>query len=118
MILLCVLFFIHGIGQGFTDLGGTNVLLTLWGEHVAAPLNTVRLGYGIGAILVNLFVRPFLSQSIPSVNTIDTQASNDSNIFIPYFITSGLCVLIAIGYIFFYVRQLKDLQKKKKLEEV
>ncbi len=62
LTLLCGLFFIHGIGQGLTDLGGTNVLLTMWGENAAAPLNIVQLGYGIGAVFINLLVRPFFNR--------------------------------------------------------
>jgi hypothetical protein len=32
----------------------------MWSASAAAPLNTAHLGYGIGAVFVNLFVRLFL----------------------------------------------------------
>ncbi|CAF0927362.1 unnamed protein product [Didymodactylos carnosus] len=61
--LLSILFFFQGLAQGMTDLGGNNLLLTMWGDHAAAPLNCVHLGYGFGAIFCNLLVRPFLGSS-------------------------------------------------------
>ncbi len=79
LILLCALFFFQGLGQGFTDLGGMNVLLTMWGANAAAPLNIVQLGYGLGAIFVNLLVRPFLGNKITSINPIDDGGIDSSN---------------------------------------
>ena len=35
-------------------------MLSMWGDHVAAPLNVVHLGYGFGAVFANLLVKPFL----------------------------------------------------------
>lgn len=92
LIVLCVVCFLLGIGHGLTDLGGTKLLFSMWGMNSAAPLNIVRLGYGIGAILMNLFVQPFLPQS---------------NLFVPYLITAILCFAIAIGYLIFYVREVQ-----------
>lgn len=125
LIFLCVLFFIQGMAQGLTDLGGTNLLLTMWGANAAAPLNTAHLGYGIGAVLVNLLVRPFLTkkhsvdQSL--VNTTLTSADGkeeNSNIVIPYSITAILCGLLAAAHIFFYIKALKSERERLEVRQV
>ena len=54
LVHICVLFFVQGASQGLTDLSGTNVLLTMWTDHAAAPLSCAHLGYGIGAVFVNV----------------------------------------------------------------
>jgi fucose permease len=103
-------------------LGGTNLLLTMWGGNAAAPLNTVHLGYGIGAVLVNFLVRPFITEKVLSdddpVDSSTLSSVNEitakSNIFVPYTITAVLCVLIAVGHIFYYIREL--IPQKQKLE--
>jgi hypothetical protein len=41
-----------------------------------------------------------------------------ANIFIPYTITAVLCVLIAVGHIFFYIRALKTRKEKVDVKEV
>jgi fucose permease len=101
----------------------------MWGVNAAAPLNTAHLGYGIGAVLVNLLVRPFLTKNIPSINAADNQVVNstltsintikeNSNIFIPYTIVAVLCALIAGGHIFFYLRELKSQRQKLEVRQV
>ncbi|UJR20184.1 hypothetical protein I4U23_023316 [Adineta vaga] len=122
-IIMCILFFFQGAAQGLTDLGGTNILLTTWGVHAAAPLNTAHLGYGIGAVFVNLIVRPFLTQDVSVVSGASNEIINStslstnlvhrySNIVIPYIITGALCSLIAAGHLFFYIRELKFQRQK------
>jgi fucose permease len=86
----------------------------MWGMNAAAPLNTVQLGYGIGAVLVNLLVRPFLVQRVSSINMIEKKP----NIFIPYTITAVLCILTAVGHIFFYIRELKTQREKLDVRQV
>ncbi|UJR16772.1 hypothetical protein I4U23_003672 [Adineta vaga] len=105
LFVICGLFFIHGIGQGLIDLCGTNVLLAMWGTNAAAPLNIVQLGYGIGAIFVNLLIRPFVN-------------STRTNIVIPYSITASLCILMAIGFVFFYIQALKNSKEKLVVQQV
>ena len=75
----------------------------MWGVNAAAPLNLVHLGYGLGAIFVNLLVRPFISQNVLPVNV-----TNNKIIIVPYSITAILCFLIAIGHIFFYIAELRN----------
>ncbi|UJR20194.1 hypothetical protein I4U23_023326 [Adineta vaga] len=100
LILMYVLFFIQGIAQSLTDLGGMNILLTMWNDKAAAPLNMTQLGYGIGAILVNLLVRSFLVDKSSSINI--------TAMIIPYSITAALCFLVAIGHALFYIRKLRN----------
>lgn len=87
------------------SIGGNNVLLTMWNVNVAAPLSVAHVGYGVGAMSINLLVRPFLTTEIKA------------NIFIPYSITTVLCVLIAVGHIFFYYRTLKTRQQTSVVQQ-
>ncbi|CAF1925144.1 unnamed protein product [Rotaria magnacalcarata] len=112
LIVMCILFLIQGTAQGLTDLGGTNILLTMWGSNAAAPLNTAHLGYGIGAVFVNLLVRPFLTQK--NVNL----TPNSSSLFIPYSITALLCFLLAIGHLFFYIKEQKNHREILQVQQI
>ena len=80
----------------------------MWGMNVAAPLNGVLLGYGIGAVVVNLLVRPFLTK---------TNSSQSSNILVPYIVTAVLCGLIALGHVCFYCRTLKSRRRTLEVHE-
>lgn len=80
----------------------------MWHVNVAAPLNGVLLGYGVGAVVVNLFVRPFLTK---------TNSSQSSNILVPYIITAALCVFIAVGHVCFYCRTLKSRRRTLEVHE-
>jgi fucose permease len=111
------------------SIGGNNLLLTMWGPNAAAPLNIVHLGYGIGAVLVNLLVRPFLTKNVLEINIADNKSQNltlssvyaskvNKNLFLPYSITATLCVLIAAGHIFFYIRELKSQRVKLQVRQV
>ncbi|CAF3586079.1 unnamed protein product [Rotaria sp. Silwood1] len=123
LVLMCVLFFIQGLSKSFTDLGGNNLLLRMWDVNAAAPLSTVHFGYPIGAVVVNLFVRPFITQNVLPINVTNNNRINstlslinarklNSNIVIPYSITAILCFLIALGHIFFYVSKLRNRREK------
>jgi hypothetical protein len=101
----------------------------MWGVNAAAPLNTAHLGYGIGAVFVNLLVRPFLTKKALSTSvthdplgnsssTSDNVTKANANIFIPYSITAALCVLIAAGHIFFYIQALKTRKDKLEVQQV
>lgn len=91
----------------------------MWAENAAAPLNTAHLGYGIGAVFVNLLVRSFISQNKSSINNKnETLVNEKSNIFIPYSITSILCFLIAVGHLFFYIKERKTQREKLEIQEV
>ncbi|CAF3646057.1 unnamed protein product [Rotaria sp. Silwood1] len=108
LIILAIVFFFQGVSQGITDLGGTSLLLTMWGDNVAAPLNVVHLGYGFGAVFANLFVRPYLGEDIKINETLNNSTillEDKSNILIPYSITSSLCLLISIGHFIFSIRE-------------
>ncbi|CAF1334932.1 unnamed protein product [Rotaria sordida] len=109
LIILSIVFFFQGISQGVSDLGGTSLMLTMWGDNVAAPLNIVHLGYGFGAVFANLLVLPFLGEDI--TNNLPSNSSkvfiekDESNILVPYSITAFLCLIIAIGHLIFSIRE-------------
>jgi hypothetical protein len=98
-------------------IGGTNLLLTMWGVHAATALSTAHFGYGIGAIFVNLLVRPFLTEKTLSIGITNNQGI-DSSIFIPYSITAGLCILTAVGHLVFYIRELRNQRQKLQIQQV
>ena len=83
----------------------------MWGDHAAAPLNAVHLGYGFGAVFANLLVGPFLNKNeiLSSDSTLTSTAvvvtRSLGNISVPYRITAGLCLLIAIGHLIFSIRE-------------
>ncbi len=101
----------------------------MWGANAAAPLNTAHLGYGIGAVFVNLLVRPFISKNVLPINVANNTGINSTlsmidatkvnpNIIIPYSITAILCFLIAVGHIFFYVSELRNRRQKLQVQQV
>jgi len=83
-------------------------------------LNIVQLGYSLGAIFVNLIVRPFLGKKINSINPNDDEGidlynngtTTESDIVVPYSITAGFCALMAIVYVYYYIHELKKSKTK------
>lgn len=95
----------------------------MWKSNAAAPLNMVHFGYGFGAIFANLIVRPFLRNRNPSINatasstinsTLSTSVSEplDADIRPPYLIAAGLCLIIGVGHVMFFIRERNNNQKK------
>ena len=77
----------------------------MWGSHAAAPLNSVHLGYGLGAILINLLVRPYITKQGVSID--------NQNIVVPYSVTATLCFIIALGHLAFYISKLRNRQDRR-----
>ncbi|CAF1050968.1 unnamed protein product [Rotaria sordida] len=82
----------------------------MWDDHASTPLNTVHLGYGIGAALADILVAQFLGEgqvelSNSNINsTMGTFSfSSSTNIKIPYSIAASLCLLITIGHMIFAI---------------
>jgi fucose permease len=101
----------------------------MWGVNAAAPLNSVHLGYGLGAVFTNLLVRPFITEKVLSIDGTNNEGINSTlsmgnltkvnpNIVIPYSITAILCFLIAVGHIFFYVSELRNRRQKLQVQQV
>jgi hypothetical protein len=82
----------------------------MWDNRAAVPLNLVILGYGFGAILANLLVRPFLNNNPHMNSTVSIPLNSD--IRVPYFITAALSLVIGIGHFIFFLRG-----KNAKVEE-
>ncbi|CAF1559444.1 unnamed protein product [Adineta ricciae] len=126
MVLMTGLFFLQGITYGLTDLCATHILLTMWNLYFAAPFSAARAGVGMGGVFVYLFIYPFLTKQAASHNDTNVSGINSTltvvsatksaqfNINIPYFITGGLCALIALGHLFFASREAKN--KRERLE--
>ncbi|CAM4805908.1 unnamed protein product [Rotaria magnacalcarata] len=110
LLVLSVLFFCHGIAQGFTDNAGTSLILSMWGDYASTPLNTVHLGFGIGAALVNILVGQFLGEGqldLSNLNLNSTMQNLSSlastNIKTPYSIAASLCLVVSIGHLIFTI---------------
>ncbi|UJR17183.1 hypothetical protein I4U23_004079 [Adineta vaga] len=110
-ILMCAISFAQGLSKGFTDLGGNNLVLNMWGVYAAAPLNAVHLGYGLGALLANLLIRPFITHT-KSSSTSEWKINRD--IIIPYSITAIMCFFIAVGHLLLYILEFR--KRRQKLE--
>ena len=121
---MCFLFFIQGSSQGLTDLGGTNVLLTMWKDFASSPLSCTHLGYGIGAFLLNLFIRPFILQDKPdsmknfNETQFDSNGKSSRSIVIPYSFVSILCFIISIGHLTFYIQKRRTHRERVLVQQV
>ena len=103
------------------SLGANTVLLTMWGANAAAPLLTVHLGYGLGAVIVNLLVGSFLTETVSTIDSTEapnTVTETRANLFIPYTVTAVCCTLIALGHIFFHIRGLTTRKETLEVREV
>ena len=86
-------------------------MLTMWKEHVSAPLNFVHLGFGFGAVFANFLVKPYLQDehrhfsTDVSLSTLDSSLIYRSNLSVPYNVTSILCLMIGIGHLLIYIRE-------------
>ncbi len=93
-------------------LGGTSLMLQMWGDDVAAPLNLVHLGFGFGAMIANFLVKPFLGEGKKirqsNNNQLTTIENEISNIKIPYSIISFLCLIICICHLIFSIREYRN----------
>ncbi|CAF4378853.1 unnamed protein product [Rotaria sp. Silwood2] len=149
LLLMCVLSFTQGLSKSLTDLdkstflnfllqqvkseyiflGANNLLLRMWGDNAAAPLNSVHLECGLGAVFVNLLVRPFITQKVLSINVTNHEGVYSTSsilnatkvnpsIVIPYSITEILCFLTAVGHIFFYIPELRKRRQKLQVQQV
>jgi len=86
---------------------GTDLLFKMWQDRVAAPLNMVHFGYGFGAILANLIVRPFFNlKNIPKQTNGSIRSVSipiDADISIPYFIAASSCIFIGFIHLTFLI---------------
>ncbi|CAF1426946.1 unnamed protein product [Adineta steineri] len=99
LLPMCIVFFLQGVSGSLANIGGTNILITMWKTRVATPLNIVHLGYGFGAIFANLLVRPFLN------NEQENSQLFNKTIRIPYIITGLLCFVISIGHFICFIQK-------------
>lgn len=73
-------------------------------------MNAVHLGYGIGAVLVNLVARPFLTSRTPS--------GSDVKIIPPYCITGALCIVVAIGNLICHILEARSSRETVEVRQV
>ncbi|CAH8492041.1 unnamed protein product [Schistosoma bovis] len=113
IILLTIILFIAGFSHGFLTTSGNPLLASVWEEKAAGPFSLMHSGYGMGAALAPLLVKPFTIPSTSANNTttdnnhslatnIATKQDNSTelvivNAVIPYSIVAGI-VLFCVFY--------------------
>ncbi|CAH8486081.1 unnamed protein product [Schistosoma intercalatum] len=112
IIILTIILFIAGFSHGFLTTSGNPLLASVWEEKAAGPFSLMHSGYGMGAALAPLLVKPFTIPSTSANNTTDNNHSLATNIatkqdnstelvivnaVIPYSIVAGI-VLFCVFY--------------------
>ncbi|XP_013418265.1 sodium-dependent glucose transporter 1A-like [Lingula anatina] len=126
MELLAFVFFLQGFAEGIINAGGNTAIFKLWGERSASPMHSLHFGYGVGAILAPQLIRPFLipitrnvtSGYLETYGNLSNQSdigdreiegdssipSADSPIEVAHFIGAGIALVMALTFLFFYLR--------------
>lgn len=137
-------YFAQGISQSIYDLAGNVIILSLWSEINASPINSVHGGYGIGAMFATQLAKPFikfnpLEHSSPPSNPVlkyssnrtvsplkilkyentsklsnETQQRESIDLRAPYWIAGVFSTIIALLFI---VSQLYEAKNKHKFED-
>ncbi|CAH8490503.1 unnamed protein product [Schistosoma margrebowiei] len=114
IIILTIILFIAGFSHGFLTTSGNPLLASVWEEKAAGPFSLMHSGYGMGAALAPLLVKPF---TIPSTSTNNNTTTNNNhslatniatkqdnstelvivNAVIPYSIVAGI-ILFCVFY--------------------
>lgn len=94
------------------------MVMHLWGEDAASPMNSLHFGFGLGALIAPQIARPFLSPdaldydddvtTMPTTtmfsNTTEAPKIDESQIEIPYIIAGCAVALFALFMVGFYIR--------------
>ncbi|KAK4474003.1 hypothetical protein MN116_002574 [Schistosoma mekongi] len=107
VIILTIVLFIAGFSHGFLTTNGNPLLASVWEEKAAGPFSLMHSGYGMGAALAPLLVKPFTISSNSSINnqSIISNRTNSTelvlvNAVIPYSIITGIILLCALYFMF------------------
>ncbi|CAH8469903.1 unnamed protein product [Schistosoma turkestanicum] len=85
IIILTMILFIAGLSHGFLTTNGNPLLASIWQEKAAGPFSLMHSGYGLGAAISPLLVKPFTipnnnSSTNHSIQTnLDNSQSNNDN---------------------------------------
>lgn len=123
-------FFIQGVASSFYDLGGNQMILSLWDGISNSPINLMHAGYGVGAILAVQIAKPFIKFDPMDKYRIEgkgnqnfsQQTKNEElhlqqhiDIRVPYWISSTVALVISALFLLMQLRELrcnKDLLKE------
>jgi fucose permease len=118
-------FFIQGVSSAFYDLGGNQMILSLWSGISHSPINLMHAGYGVGAILSVQLAKPFIKfdpmdkyRAAVSQGGVNRTLVADESSFskqhidlrVPYWV-SAICALVISAL--FLVAQLGELGRKE-----
>ncbi|CAI2725773.1 unnamed protein product [Schistosoma spindalis] len=80
IILLTIILFIAGFSHGLLTTSGNPLLASVWEEKAAGPFSLMHSGYGMGAALAPLLVKPFtIPSTLNNTNTTTTTTTTDNN---------------------------------------
>ncbi|CAF3559656.1 unnamed protein product [Rotaria socialis] len=106
-------------------LAGTSFILSMWGDYASTPLNTVHLGFGIGAALANILMAQFLGKGkldLSNLNLNSTMQNLSSlastNIKTPYSIAASLCLVVSIGHLIFTISKYHTRHQTLQVQQV
>nr|CAH8823251.1 unnamed protein product [Trichobilharzia regenti] len=75
IIALTLVLFIAGVSHGFLTTNGNPLLASVWEAKAAGPFSLMHSGYGMGAAIAPLLIKPF---TLPSVPKNDTTITSDT----------------------------------------
>jgi hypothetical protein len=99
------------------SLAVTTLLTKMWSIGSTAPLNSVYLGYSIGALFSLIIVRSFrVNNSSINVQYLNsTEKRFQSELVGPYTIASIFCLISSIGFGLIAYKQFQNSKKQKKV---
>lgn len=124
----------QGVSQSIYDLTGNIIILSLWSEINASPINAMHGGYGIGAMLATQLAKPFIkfhplelssavmvNKSISPLKILKTE--NSSQIFnktqlnefidlrAPYWIAGSMSIILTFLFLVSHAYEAKNKHK-------
>ncbi|XP_013401279.1 sodium-dependent glucose transporter 1 isoform X1 [Lingula anatina] len=121
LVVLGLCFFGQGLSHGSLSAGGNAMVIAMWDDKAAAPLQAVHMGFGLGALGAPLIAGPFLSHCTNNTNGTlhphegylsptagyqrydsDVHCSR-THIQYTYGIIGGICLLTSVIFYVFYI---------------
>ncbi|CAH8824567.1 unnamed protein product [Trichobilharzia szidati] len=79
IIALTLVLFVAGISHGFLTTNGNPLLASVWEAKAAGPFSLMHSGYGMGAAIAPLLVKPFTLPSVPKNDNTGSSSSSSTS---------------------------------------
>lgn len=117
-----VLAFCSGVVQGALNAGVNVLCLDIWRGHDGAEawMHAIHFSYGVGTLIAPILVKPFLTNK---ESDLDDEASEnnvnekDFGLKVIFPIMGAYTLLVSCGFLFFFLRSLKNPQKYQELRK-